>query len=226
MILNSFALEDEPSTTGASAPANPLTAIWLGLLLIVSLTSRLVISVGARAGGTRGTLKKPKTSRYSNSFGAKFRDGIAAVVDVVDGGKLLVLVGEERGCREMRKSRSKAHRRISASIFTVDGVVRSCSVSPDCWYSPYSSRTRWRIVLYRSATFQCVPIWARVSTKKMKSGFTVWAMVDPWTSNRRAETQRVKANGGPSLSSSLLFTTKRVTERMLSTASRHRWLAL
>lgn len=65
-----------------------------------------------------------------------------------------------------------------------------------------------------------------MSTKKVKSGLTMCAMVDPWTSKRRAETQRVKANGGPSLSRSLLLTTRRVTERMLSTARRHRWLAL
>jgi hypothetical protein len=60
----------------------------------------------------------------------------------------------------------------------------------------------------------------------MISGLTVCAIVDPWTSSNRAETQSVNANGGPSLSKMLLFTTKRVTETMLSTASRHRWLAL
>jgi hypothetical protein len=58
------------------------------------------------------------------------------------------------------------------------------------------------------------------------SGLTVWAIVEPWTRRRRAETQRVKAKGGPSLSRRLFSTTKRVTERMLSTARRHRWLAL
>lgn len=127
----------------------------------------------------------------------------------------------------MRKSRSNAQRRMSARIFTVDGVVRSPpSAVKDCWYSLYSSRTRCRIELYRSATFQCLPIRARVSTKNSISGLTVCAIVEPWTSNSLAQTQRVKANGGPSLSSMLFSTTNRVIERMLSTARRHRWLAL
>lgn len=60
----------------------------------------------------------------------------------------------------------------------------------------------------------------------MKSGLTVWVMVEPWTRSRRADTQSVKANGGPNLSSRLLVTTRRVTERMLFTARRQRWLAL
>lgn len=58
------------------------------------------------------------------------------------------------------------------------------------------------------------------------SGLTVWAIVEPWTSSKRAETHSVNANGGPSLSKMLLLTTNRVTERILSTASKHRWLAL
>lgn len=68
-------------------------------------------------------------------------------------------------------------------------------------------------------------MWASVSTKRRMSGLTVCAIVEPWTRRRRADTQRVKAKGGPSLSSMLLSTTKRVTERMLSTARRQRWLA-
>ena len=66
---------------------------------------------------------------------------------------------------------------------------------------------------------------ASVSTNRRMSGLTVCAIVEPWTRRRRAETQRVNAKGGPSLSSMLFSTTKRVTERMLSTARRHLWLA-
>lgn len=66
--------------------------------------------------GSRGMLKKSKTSRYSSSFGAGVRAGVTD-------GNLALLLGF--GCREMRKSRSKAHRRISANILTVEGVTRS-----------------------------------------------------------------------------------------------------
>lgn len=58
------------------------------------------------------------------------------------------------------------------------------------------------------------------------SGLTLCAMVEPWTRSSRADTQRVKAKGGPSLSSMPLSTTNWASERMLSTATRHRWLAL
>lgn len=217
MILNSFEFETGPSMTGSEdSPVSPGIEI---LLLTGSVTSKEAVGgSGARAVGTRGTLKKPKTSRYSSSLGARFLDWAGPLVGEV--------WGEERGWREMRKSRSKAQRRMSARILTVEGVERSVSVFEDCWYSPYSSRTRWRMELYRSATFQCSPMRARVFTKKRMSGLTVRAMVEPWTRRRRAETQREKAKGGPSLESMLLSTTERVTERMLSTARRQRWLAL
>jgi hypothetical protein len=84
--------------------------------------------------GMRGTLKKPNTSRYSSSLGAGFRvvGGFVGLVSVD-----VLLVGmkddedEVRGCLDIKKSRSKAQRRISARIFTEEGVLRSASVSAD-----------------------------------------------------------------------------------------------
>lgn len=140
-MLNSFVFVEVLSTgSGFEFPVPVKPVIDMGLLT-VSVMSRLLIS-GVRPAGTRGTLKKPKTSRYSNSFGARFRDSIP-----VGGAAGWLAVGEERGCRDIKKSRSKAHRRISASILTEDGVDLSPSTAPACWYSPYSSSTRCNIVL-------------------------------------------------------------------------------
>ena len=138
-MLNSFAFEAELPTTELVGPASVNPWIDIGSLTD-SAMPRLVISE-VRAGGTRGTLKKPNTSRYSSSFAARFRDGIAAADDSGRSDS------DEWGWRDMRKSKSNAQRRISARIFTVDGVERSPSVVEDCWYSPYSSRTRCKIEL-------------------------------------------------------------------------------
>jgi len=79
--------------------------------------------------GSRGMLKKSNTSRYSSSFGA----GVLA--GVTETGLVMECIF---GCLEMRKSRSNAHRRISAKILTVDGVTRSpltpVGVRCDSWY--------------------------------------------------------------------------------------------
>jgi hypothetical protein len=66
--------------------------------------------------GNLGMLKKSNTSKYSSSFGAGVRAGVTE-------GSLALLLSF--GCLEIRKSRSNAHLRISAKIFTVEGVTRS-----------------------------------------------------------------------------------------------------
>jgi hypothetical protein len=108
-------------------------------------------------------LKKSNTSRYSSSLGAGVRAGVTE-------SNLALWLGF--GCREMRKSRSNAQRRIlrhkvskqytcnlgrtySASIFTVDGVTRSpfspVGVFCESWYS---ERTRDSRFAYRVPTSQ------------------------------------------------------------------------
>ena len=76
-----------------------------------------VLGAGVSNGADkRGTLKKSKTSRYSSSFVAGVRDGVADLPRTAAGC---------RGWREIKKSKSYAHRLRSARIFTDEGVLRS-----------------------------------------------------------------------------------------------------
>lgn len=128
-MLNSFAL--------AFVVVRPLIDIGLPLPLTTSLMPDVLVFVVASstgAVGTRGTLKKPKTSRYSSSLGAGFNltCGGGADADVTRAAAAAAALRDDdeeedddiRGWREMRKSRSNAQRRMSARILTDDGVMR------------------------------------------------------------------------------------------------------
>lgn len=106
VILNSF---DAPKPVPFSLDAPISAPGGAGVPLVPEICSP--------PKGSRGTLKKSNTSRYSSSLGA----GVLAGVTL---GNLLRALGC-LGCREMRKSKSNAVRRISERILTELGVIPS-----------------------------------------------------------------------------------------------------
>lgn len=121
-----------------------LLLVILSFVLLVRFMFVVVVVDGSSSigrMGMRGTLKKPNTSRYSSSFGAGFRVIGCFIMDGSVGIALLGIGkdedddeedGDVRGCRDIKKSRSNAQRRISARILTEEGVLRSLSISADC----------------------------------------------------------------------------------------------
>lgn len=138
---------DAVFVSAAVRPGIDIGLLLLSFVLLLLLRFMFVVvvvvdgssSIGRM--GMRGTLKKPNTSRYSSSFGAGFR-GIGCFT--MDGSVGIALLGigkdedddeedgDVRGCRDIKKSRSNAQRRMSARILTEEGVLRSLSISADC----------------------------------------------------------------------------------------------
>lgn len=188
--------------TGAAMSPTPFVSAW---------------PISPLVTGNLGKLKKSKVSKYSSSFGAGVLAGV--MLGIRD------TIPTCFGCLDIKKSRSYAHRLISANIFTEDGVIRSPAGPTDRSESLCSSRTRWSMAVYLSATSQKRPISRRLSTKNCIFGLNLWSTVEPWTNNNLAATQRVKAKGGPSFGNMPVWSTNSPRATIFSTASRQRWPA-